>query len=381
MARPGRKTLIVAVVLMGIAVGGWLLSRPRASVSFDRAWVSLRAGRTKEVREQLDLMASKPEWQIHRRVLRAGLMIQAGNVVDALRTLPETASETELLVKILELRGQCLHTLGRSHEARSIYERLTELRPTDAGPHRALGGVYFDMGFLPQSKQELHKAIELEPKDATSRRILGRLELDAGQLPQAIEHLRIAVSVLEGADRDQVLVELATAEKESQQFAAASQTLQQLAKPSADALALQAECERALGNTAKAMSILEAALADSPADPKASLLRAQWHLEAQEPERAVALLLSVLAKAPFELECRYVLIQAYQRLKDDENVAQETQRWEQLRDRKQELDDLQAKLWKDPTDEASRRRAIAVAREIGNTRVADFWQRSRPNSN
>lgn len=379
MRMPSQVAWLVAFVSIGSIVGGWLLFKPRSSDPFERAWESLRAGRTKEVRDQLDLMAANPELQIHRRLLRAGLMIQAGNADAALQSLPKTSPDADLLFKILQLRGQCLYMLGEYLEARAVFQRLTQMRPKDSDPHRALGAVYFDMGYLAMSTAELRKAIELNAKDAWAHRILGRIELDAQHPLQAIEHLRIALPFLADTDRDDVIVEIATAQMKLQQFADALKTLQRLAKPNVEALALQAECEHALGNSAKAIDILESAHAFSRTSAKASVLRAQWHLEANEPERSVPLLLEVLTASPFDLESRYVLAQAYRRLNESEKAEQETKRWEEIRALQTEFDELQDKLWRNPTDDSSRQRLITVAQQIGKTRIAEFWQRAGHN--
>lgn len=378
LRRHGKLVAAAALVSLAGLLGSWFLGQRPSSNPFERAWDSLRAGRTKEVREQLDLMAADSKWQVHRQVLRAGLLIHAGNARAAIQLLPETSSDEELFFRIQQLRGQCLYMLGEYLEAHAIFVQLAELRPKDSEPHRALGAVYFDMGYLAMSTAELHKAIELDPQDARSHRILGRLELDAQHQSQAIEHLRTALPFLTDADRDEVIVEIATAQIQLQQFAAAVTSLQQLTKPTVEALALKAECERSLGDTEKAIHTLESALSKSRTSPKAAVLRAQWHLEANEPDRAVPLLLDVLAASPFDLESRYVLAQAYRRLKENEKAEQETKRWEEIRDLQKEFHELQDKLWRNPTDDALRQRLIVVARQIGKTSIAEFWQRSRP---
>lgn len=373
----GKFVLLAVVVSIGGITGGWLICNIRSSSPFERAWDSLRAGRTKEVREQLQIMAADKELQIHRRVLRAGLLIQSGNAGTALQLLPETSSDADLLFKIQQLRGQCLYMLGEYLEARAIFEQLAQMKPKDSDPHRALGAVYFDMGYLALSTAELRKAIELDPKDTQSHRILGRIELDAQHPLPAIEHLRLAIPFLTDTERDEVIVEIATAHMKLQQFAESLSMLQQLAKPNVEALALQAECQHALGNSAKAVNILESALALSQTSAKASVLRAQWHLEANEPERSVPLLLGVLAKSPFDLESRYVLVQAYRRLNENEKAEQETKRWEDIRELQMEFHELQEKMWRNPTDDSCRQRLISVAQQIGKTRIAEFWQRTQ----
>lgn len=375
-----RTTVVAAVagtmLLGGAIVGYWHVLHSQPASRFESAWLSLRAGRLKEVREQLEHLGGHADFQVHRQILRAGLLCHAGRADAALQQLTTKSNDEALLSKILQLRGECLYMLGEYLDARAVFLMLAELKPNDPDPHRALAAVYFDLGYLTPSTEELRTAIKLDPTDARAHRMLGRIELEADHHQQAIEHYRVALEKLAAPDRDEVIVEMATAQVRLQQFQRAAVTLKSVSKSSVNALVLQAECERSLGHVAKAHEILNSALSISKTSPKACLLRAQWHLEDKEPEQAIALLLEVLAESPFDMESRYVIARAYRRLGDNERATAETQRWEELRDLEVELDKLQHMMWRNPRDEASRLRLIEIAPKIGKQRIAEFWSRA-----
>jgi tetratricopeptide (TPR) repeat protein len=278
--------------------------------------------------------------------------------------------------KILQLRGECLYMLGKYLDARAVFLSLAEMRPNDPEPHRALAAVYFDLGYLAPSKEELRTAIKLAPTDARSHRMLGRIELEYEHHQKAIEHYRVALKKLAAADRDEVIVEMATALMGLQQFQRAAEILESVSKSSVNALVLQAECERSFGHVSKAHEILNSAISISKTEPKARVLRAQWHLEDNDPEAAIALLVGVLEESPFDTESRYVLAQAYRRLGNNERAAAETEHWEELRDLEVEFDKLQHMMWRNPRDETSRLRLIEIAPKIGKQRIAEFWSRA-----
>jgi tetratricopeptide (TPR) repeat protein/predicted Ser/Thr protein kinase len=178
-------------------------------------------------------------------------------------------------------RGLALQALGRPADAVAEYTRALELRPRDARLLNNRGTAKVDLLDLPGARKDFEEALESNEFFAEAYHNLGNVLLLESRPAEAIRQYDLAL----GCDPDytEAYVHRARARLKTGATEEAAADLRQALRReprNPDVLLDLATVTRARGDDAKALSLLEEALAAAPAGwpprPKAEKLLAEW---------------------------------------------------------------------------------------------------------
>lgn len=87
----------------------------------------------------------------------------------------------------------------RLAEAKRIFERAVQLRPTDAAGYEDLATYWISQNDPAKAKEALERALQLDPKRLSAHQMLARVYHDLGKTEQAYQEESLALSMMEGA--------------------------------------------------------------------------------------------------------------------------------------------------------------------------------------
>jgi tetratricopeptide (TPR) repeat protein len=155
------------------------------------------------------VLAGEGRWEEARESFEAAFALSPGdvpswcNIANLYETLGKTEEARALFERAVERQplfwlnhywyGQFLYRGGSSKAASVELERARELAPEEKGPVTLLGFYHFARGDLDQAKLEFGKALELS-SDPHSRQRLGLVHYYAGELEPALEQWSLVLA-------------------------------------------------------------------------------------------------------------------------------------------------------------------------------------------
>jgi Flp pilus assembly protein TadD len=364
----------VGGVLVLVAAGGWWYYSTQPSVRLARGQSALRLDDFVRAEAYAELLKSSGDLDRYR-LLMGEIALRRKSPATALEYLAAIPPESPVGMEAAIRVAQATVALRRPFEAMSALYFVLQKNPQHVEAHRWLATIYYDQGDYLRTIPHLEKVAELDPSDARPHRLLGLIYRDLDKLDDAIaaysESLRRNPHP---PDEEEVRVEMAVCLLRVYREAEAIDAVAGWDTPAA--AAIRAEAMLALGHEQQATELLDRELTKHPDYIGLLRLRGERFLAAGQPEQAVAILERVVREAPHDLRSRTQLARAYHllgRTADAEAQNREVQEYMELI---QKVHDKNIKAMEDPWDAVTRRELADLCEKIHRPELARMWRRA-----
>lgn len=374
---PRRVTLLLVAVGL-LAVGGWKYRTSRPDYRLARGQDAVRAGNAAAVRESADRLDAAG-YADHAHLLRGDALLAFGSPALALAEFNKIQSAGPLRLRAAALSGRCLLDLGDLKEADRVFRFVVEEQPDHADGHRGLAAIAYDLGQLGAAVEHLERVAELDPTDARPHRLIGLIQKDVASDAAAEAAFREALrrgvpAALDGELR----VELADVLARQTRFADGLAVLDGGPPGGGDgpaAVAVRAACLRGLGRPGDAADVLDRGLARGPS-AVLFRLRGQVHQDLVQLPAAVACFERAVELEPNDHQAQYLLGQAYSGVGRDADAARAFARVEALKATLDRITELSREAMAKPWDATVRRKLADRCDEMGNAPLAAMWRKA-----
>jgi tetratricopeptide (TPR) repeat protein len=141
-------------------------------------------------REALRRHLSPPVAEQVREEL-AECLVREGDFAEGLEVLEGSNPPADRQAKVLALRGECLHGLGRPERARSVVEQALTTHPDSLDLLRVSGRLHLDANEARAAARHLARAAALDRSDYRSRHLLALVYERLGRRDEAAEQRRL----------------------------------------------------------------------------------------------------------------------------------------------------------------------------------------------
>ena len=381
--RPRRVSLyhrLVPGLLLGALIGvgcAALLLLQSSERHYRRAIAAIDDDRLEPVPYELLGLAGDPSFEAQAGLLSGMLLLARGQPQAAIQEAAVAADNPDTKIRAMVLLGECLYKSDHFLEAGETWNKVIEQDPDNADAHRWLGVAYYELGAVREALAHLRRAAELRPRDPGPHRLIARLCSEFWEARNTVieayqEALRRAP---DRADNDDVRFNLAKIFYRTNRQQEARELLSQC-DPTANVVALMAECEHSLGNTERAWSLLDDALRLDPAHVRALALKGKLLIERRRFEEAAQTLEEAARLSPKDVTILYDLGTAYQRTEKLDKAKEIRQFVDRLRRVQQTYEDLSFASVDDPRDAQIRYRLGVLAAELDKPSLARMWLRA-----
>ena len=312
-------------------------------------------------------------------IVNAHMALRGGRPTQALHELEPAWDCPRTHWRALVMSGAAWSNLGRLKDATAAWE--TALKEEDVTElHRGLAAAYFDLGAIGPTQYHLARWIEMSPGDPRPHRMMAKIYRDFERLVEAAEHYEIVLrSVAQNPalerfvpDVPEVLVEWATCLAHLGKYDQALEALS-TSEPTAEVLAIRAECYFAEGEHDRAAEAARGALAQAPNYLPALLLQTDLALDQRRTEEALDFAQRAVASYPTDSLSRQRLGQVYQRLGRTEEAAAELQKMDELKELRLWFTELHERAAEKPYDADVRYELGQVAEQLAWGELAADW--------
>lgn len=340
---------------------------------YRRALAAIEGNGIETASYELLWLERNPRFEAQASLLSGTLLVAQGELQSAPRVLAVAARDPDTNVRAMVLLGECLYKSERFQEAGEVWTKVLELDPDNLDAHRWLGIAYADLGAVREALVHLRRAAELDEDDPGPHRLIGRLCENYWQPKIAAEsYLEALRRAPNHPDNDQLRFSLAKVYYRSKEYSLALDQLSRLA-PSAEALALAADCQHGLGIDDQADTLLDEALRLNPKLSRALALRGQLLLERGDVQAATEVLELATREAPNDRLILHHLAMTCQRAGQKEKAERLRKAVDRLHQLDAQYEDLSLKAIDDPRDVQTRYRLGALAAELGAPALARAW--------
>lgn len=369
-----RRLLVsVPIGLSFAAVCGTMLIFDAPETHYRRALAAIDDNRIETASYELLWLQRNPRFEAQASLLSGTLLVAEGELQSAPHVLAVAVHDPDTKVRAMVLLGECLYKSERFQEAGEVWTKVLESDPDNIDAHRWLGIAYYDLGAVREALVHLRRAAELNEHDPGPHRLIGQLCEDYWQPKLAIEGYQEALRrAPDGPDNAEIRFDLARLYYRSNDYQAALGQLSHVA-PTAEVLALAADCQHSLGSDDQARASLSEALRLNPKLVRALSLMGQILLERGDSQAAADTLQLAYQQAPKDVAVLHHLAMAYQRIGQSEKAQRLRQTVERLRKLDAQYEDLSLRAVDDPRDAETRYRLGALAAELGAPAVARTW--------
>ncbi len=368
-----RGVRIAIAVCLIVGVAGWSLWQPSPSQQFHTGWEALVAADLRRVDALASKLAKQRGFESHAHLLRGGYLLRLGRPREALEELRQSLDNDKTRVRAQVLAGEALATLHQSLRATEVLREALAKDPDNIEAHRWAGAAFYDLGAMEPAVHHLEKLATLAPNDPRPHRVLGLIykDLENDQLAVNCYQESLKRSVNQ-PDIESIRTELAEVQIRLNRHAAAKDTLS-LCLPSARVLALQAECESALGNQTAAKDLLAAALKQDPHEASALLLQGTFALNDGQPKRAIVPFQKVVQQNPTDFTARFKLSRAFAQSGDEARAAEQLATMNQIKAIRREANEVYQHAVGHPRDADARFRLGILSEKLHRPDLARMW--------
>jgi tetratricopeptide (TPR) repeat protein len=265
--------------------------------------------------------------------------------------------------------------------AEAALRAVLRTRPDEPDAHRWLGAVYVDLNAPVAAARHLGEWGRLDPSSGAAYRWAGFFHKTADDPTRAVEAYRAALGrPLDGPARVDAARELAEALLDSfQDHRGALAAIEQApweARGRPGLLTLRASALWGLGRYDEAAAAADEAVRADPDAPATLRVRAQFHLQRDDPRAARPLLERAAGLAPHDLGVLKDLADACEQAGDAAAAAAHRQAFERTTALRERMTRLYAAAERRPWDPAPRREAAEVCRELRRPDEARMWAKA-----
>jgi tetratricopeptide (TPR) repeat protein len=273
----------------------------------------------------------------------------------------------------LLLAGEALYGEGHFREAEMNFNLALQEDPKLVDAHRWLAIAYYDIGLMHEAVGHLQLVAELDPSDARPHRVMAVIHIDLGSLAIAVEDFEESLRRdPKQPDREEILTELAQAQLSLKRFEDAQRTLADCA-PSAESLAVQANCAHEMGDNQRARQLADKSLELNSEERAARVVLAKLALDERRYEDAVVSLSEGVKLAPADYDLRYTLVVALRAAGQSDEAEKHLEIVEELRSLRERFDELIQESTKDPYNAEIRYQLGLIADRLDTPEVARSW--------
>jgi tetratricopeptide (TPR) repeat protein len=326
----------------------------------------------------LAALEQNPEYESESRLFQGVIALRRGEPTTALKLFGRVRPNKKVRLPLLLQVGAALFNTGQLAQAQGVFQQVAFEKPGDVAAHRWLAVIHREMGAMYAAFDEFEKVAELESDDYWAFRQMGLLNReDFGRDRDAVENYRMALERRPPPEQlPAIRTEFAQALINVKDFERALEVLSENADDAA-VLALKAECHWSLGATETAWRFLERARDLDPQGRAVLLLSGRMALAAGgNPQRAVDALKALLERDPHDVQARYQLSLAYQRLGDQEAAAAELDRMNASKALRTKLAAMYEQAMERPADAEIRDELADLCRQLGQRDLARVWRRA-----
>jgi tetratricopeptide (TPR) repeat protein len=329
--------------------------------------------RLEAVAYELLELSSDPAFEAQAGLLSAALLAARGQPKAAMQEAAVAAANPDTKIRAMVLLGQCLYDSGQFLEAGETWTKVLELDADNADAHRWLGAAYYELGAVREALVHLRKAAELRPHDPGPHRLIGLISVEFSEPKTAIEAYQEALRrAPDRSDNDEVRFALAKIFYRTNRHQEARELLLQCA-PTANILALLADCEHGLGHTERSWLVLHDALRLDPEQVRALGLKGKLLMERRHFEDAAQTLETAARLAPKDTTVLYDLGMAYRRIGQTEKATELHKFVDRLRELQHTYEDLSFQSIDDPRDAHIRYQLGVLAARLDRIPLARKW--------
>jgi putative PEP-CTERM system TPR-repeat lipoprotein len=276
-----------------------------ADLMGDSAEAQLKAGRLLLLAGQFDSARDRAKKVLAKNANDVDGLILLGNAMAALKDLDGAITEVESAIAQDPDRGLSYSNLGMIQMARGdrekaeeAFARAVQLDPKSLPATLALANFYWAGGRLDDAERTLKQAADLAPSNATVQRALAAFYLGSNRMSEAEPHLKAAAESTTALGPQLVLADYYTrAGKTSEAMSWLSSVAKRqdgFVPASIRIAALQYQA----GNHVDAERTIDAALAKSPRDPEAQIVKAMILTNQHRLDEALTHATAAVASAP-----------------------------------------------------------------------------------
>lgn len=371
----GRRLILGLITLSALAgAAGWGYYITRPEVRFARGYAAAQAGDFVRAETYAEILKSAGEFDRYR-LLMAEISLRQKQPLKAIEYLRAIPPDSPLSTEAALMVARISIGLRRPHEAAQAIAFVLQRNPDHVDAHRWLATIFYDQGDLLRTIPHLEKVAELDPNDARPHRLLGLIHRDLEKLEEAVAAYRESLRRNpHPPDEDELRVEMAVCLMRLYREAEAIDAVRGLNTPAA--AALRAEAMLALGQEVEAVELLDRELAKHPDYIGLLRLRGERYLHSGDAAKAIEMLERVVREAPHDLRSRTQLARAYHvagRTADEEAQNREVK---ELLDLIQRVHDKNIEAMADPWDAATRRELADLCEKIHRPELARMWRRA-----
>lgn len=371
--------ILVSVIALGAVAGTaiWFASpRKTPEEYYQMGLAAISASDWNQVAECADHLKDQPDFAFQEMLLRATYLTKTNQPAAALKILGQMDPTGELRAPALLAAGEALYQLNRLAEAQGLFAKLADEQPGHADAHRWLAAVAYDLGDLDRALDELGIVERLQPTDYRPHLLSAQMHYDLEQYAEATEEYQKAFAKNPPqAVIQQITPLLARSQIRTREYANAITTLKQH-PPSAETLALEAECELSLGRAEVASALLTKARGFDEHQQDLLRVTAQIAMDAGNPSAAVQPLRAMLRRDPQDHESRHLLSQALRLSGKPEEADKEARLFTQTTELKRKLSELTQEAIAKPADPEIRERMAAICSQMGKNELAASWKKA-----
>jgi len=363
----------VVLALAAAAAPAWLAEKTAPDRLFQRAKQALAQNDLATVHAAAEALNGLAAYEPHRHLLEGMVLLHSNRLLEAVQHFRLANEHPETKGLAYALSGEALYKAKRFRDAQRILVEAIRIDPSYTDARRWLAALYYDIGMMDHALEQLQAVAEQAPADPRPARLRGLIYKDFEAYERAVAEYRESLRRAPNQpDKQAVLVELAYCQLKLGRAAEALETLRR-ASPTADALALQAECCQLQGDEATAKKLVRDALRLDPKHLGAKLVKAALELADGDPAAAVRTLEKAAEDHPKEYLVRYKLIQAYERAGRKDLARGQVQAMNELRQLRTQFAELHNKAMKDPVSADIRYQLGVLANKLGKPELAYTW--------
>jgi Flp pilus assembly protein TadD len=307
-----------------------------------------------------------------------GLLVALTSVAPRERPVEHSALDSRAVALDYVASGKHLLTQQRLPEAFAAFTEAVRLAPDLPDAHRGLAAVAYDQGAVIEAVGHLERVANLDPTDGRPHRMIGHICADLDKREDAVAAYREALRrQLTPAAADEVGVELADQLLKLGDAEAALAALPD-SLPVGDngvrAAAIRAEATWTTTGAEEAVTMTEAALQQTPDDPRLLSLLGRLHVDLGNHDKAVDPLVQAADRDQTELTTLQALAIAYERVGRPQDAATTRQRRADVQAALERMTALNIDADAQPWNAAIREELATICESLGKVDLAAMWR-------
>lgn len=330
----------------------------------------------------------------HAALLRADALYQQGKALAdqgiadrakpmlyrAVVELNKIKGDGALRTRATLIMGEVCLYMQRPLDAEDALKEVLRREPDNVEAHRALAVAYYDLGAMAPALRHFMRVVELDPADGRSYRTMGLICKDLGQYEEACKDYEKALAGnLYNQSPRKIRREWAECLLAEKRYADVLQVLEPLETDPEDEAArawLRGEALWALGRGAEARDAADKGLALYGHDVPLLVLRAKIGRGDGDNAKAIELLERALAIDRHDFNARYELVLAYRATGQTKKADEEQRLLDLAQQDVNELSRLSKAAADRPWDREPREKLAELYDRLGKPEQAAHWRRA-----